>query len=235
MTATAFIPARAGSKRLPGKNKRLFHGKPLVQWSIDQAKEAGVFDKIVVSSDDPDILGIADKSGVIPLERQLELATDEACIEDVVYDFFARKENATDYGCLLNPTHPLRTVQDIRKTFRYIQKKKYFSVVSVVWNDILGWVGNPSKKGPAALYLIDKRPTKKSRDDWYLENGCIYWFKIETILSTGTFIGQPGNVKLYEMPKERSLEIDDAFDFYLCEKAWEWSNNGAKAAMVKFN
>jgi len=224
MTATAFIPARAGSKRLPGKNKKLFHGKPLVQWSIDQAKEAGVFDKIVVSSDDSDILAMADKSGVIPVERHAQLATDEAQIEDVVYDFFARKENETNYGCLLNPTHPLRTVEDIRKTFKYIQKKKYYAVVSVVWNDILGWVGNPSKKGPMSMYLIDKRPTKKSRDDWYLENGCIYWFKIETVLATGTFIGQPGNVKLYEMPKERSLEIDDSFDWYLCEKAWEWNN-----------
>jgi len=233
MTATAFIPARAGSKRLPGKNKKLFHGKPLVQWSIDQAKEAGVFDKIVVSSDDSDILAMADKSGVIPVERHAQLATDEAQIEDVVYDFFARKENETNYGCLLNPTHPLRTVDDIRKTFKYIQKKKYYSVVSVVWNDILGWVGNPSKKGPMSMYLIDKRPTKKSRDDWYLENGCIYWFKIETVLSTGTFIGQPGNVKLYEMPKERSLEIDDAFDWYLCEKAWEWNN--AKRTVEKLH
>lgn len=232
MTATAFIPARKGSKRLPGKNKNLFHGKPLIQWSIDQALESEVFDKIIVSSDDSDILGIADKLGVVPVQRQEVLATDDAEISAVLYDFFARPENGTDYVCLLNPTHPLRTSDDIRKTYKFVKMKKYNAVVTVVWNDILGWVGNPSRKGPACMYHIHKRPTKKSRNDWYLENGCIYWCKHKVIMESGTFIGEPENVKLYEMPKERSLEIDDAFDWYLCEQAYKWSNNGAKRAMA---
>jgi len=232
MTATAFIPARKGSKRLPGKNKKIFHGKPLVQWSIDQALGSEVFDKIVVSSDDSDILSIADKSGVIPVQRQEALSTDEAEINAVVFDYFARPENKTDYVCLLNPTHPLRTSEDIQNTFKFIQMKKYDAVVSVVWNDILGWVGNPSKKGPICLYLLDKRPTKKTRDDWYLENGCIYWCKHQIIINSGTFIGDAGKVKLYEMSKEQSLEIDDAFDWFLCEQAYKWSNNGAKKSMA---
>jgi CMP-N-acetylneuraminic acid synthetase len=222
--ATAFIPARKGSKRLAGKNKKVFCGKPLVQWSIDQAKESKVFDKIVVSSDDSDILEIADKSNVIPVERQDMLAQDDSDITDVIFDFFARPENKTDYVCLLNPTHPLREVDDIKESFKFVKMKKYHAVVSVVWNDMLGWVGKPTRKGPACLYLIDKRPTKKTRDDWYLENGCIYWCKHEVITSTGTFIGDPQKVKLYEMPKERSLEIDDAFDWAMCEKAYEWSH-----------
>ncbi len=225
MTATAFIPARKGSKRLPGKNKKQFHGKPLVQWSIDQAKDSKLFDIIVVSSDDDDILEIADKSGVVPVQRQTELAQDETDVSDVVYDFFARPENECDYVCLLNPTHPLRAVEDLRQTYKFVKMKKYDAVVSVIWNDILGWIGKPTKNGPGCLYLIHKRPTKKSRDDWYLENGCIYWCKRSVIIETGTFIGDPCKVKLYEMPKERSLEIDDAFDWYLCEKAYLWGIN----------
>lgn len=226
MRNTAFIPARQGSKRLPGKNKKLFHGKPLVQWSIDQAKEANVFDKIVVSSDDPDILAMADKSGVIPVERHKKLAQDDTDINDVVFDFFAREENHCDAVCLLNPTHPLRTAKDIKESYQFLKRKKYDAVVSVVWNDILGWIGNPTKNGPLCMYHIDKRPTKKSRDDWYLENGCIYWCNHIVIMATGTFIGDPGRVKLYEMPKERSLEIDDAFDWHLCEQAFNWKGNG---------
>jgi len=222
MTATAFIPAREGSKRLPGKNKKLFHGKPLIQWSIDQAKDSKLFDIIVVSSDDSDILKIADKSGVTPVQRQAKLASDEAQINDVVFDFFARPENHTDYVCLLNPTHPLRSVEDIKKTFRYVQMKKYDAVVSVIWNDILGWVEKPTKNGPMVMYKLDERPTKKTRDDWFLENGAIYWCKHIVIQATGTFIGDPGRVKLYEMPKHRSLEIDDAFDWHLCEQAYGW-------------
>ncbi len=104
-------------------------------------------------------------------------------------------------------------------------RKKYDAVVSVMWNDILGWVGNPTRNGPICMYHVDKRPTKKSRDDWYLENGCIYWFKLKVLLDTGTMIGDPSRVKLYEMPKERSLEIDDAFDWYLCECAKNWMKN----------
>jgi len=220
MTATAFIPARGGSKRLPGKNKKLFHGKPLIQWSIDQAKESQLFDIIVVSSDDDDILEIADKSGVRPVQRQAELATDEAQINDVVFDYFARPENHCDYVCLLNPTHPLRASDDIIRMFKFVQMKKYDAVVSVVWNDILGWVEKAAKTGPICMYKLDERPTQKTRDDWYLENGAIYWCKHIVIQATGTFIGDPSRVKLYKMPKKRSLEIDDAFDWYLCEKAY---------------
>ena len=222
MTATAFIPARMGSKRLPGKNKKIFHGKPLVQWSIDQAKESRLFDKIVVSSDDPDILGIADKSGVIPVERQAELATDEASVNDVVFDYFAREENHCDYVCLLNPTHPLRTVDDIKQTFRFVKMKKYDSVITVTWNDILGWIEDATRKGALCMYNIDKRPTPDSRGNWFIENGVVYWCKHIVIMATGTFIGDPSRVKLHEIPKERSLEIDNSFDWFLCEQAFEW-------------
>jgi CMP-N-acetylneuraminic acid synthetase len=120
MITTAFIPARKGSKGLPGKNKKLFHGKPLIQWSIDQAKESGIFDRIVVSSDDTDILKMAIDSGVIAHARFSELATDDAKIAEVMYDFFSREENKCDYICLLNPTSPLRNIEDIKQMYRFI-------------------------------------------------------------------------------------------------------------------
>jgi CMP-N,N'-diacetyllegionaminic acid synthase len=223
MNATAFIPAREGSKRLPGKNKKLFHGKPLIQWSIDQAKDSKLFNRIVVSTDDEEILELASKCKVTPVQRQAELATDEAMIDDVVFDFFARPENHTDYVCMLNPTHPLRSVSDIKKSFRYVKMKKYDAVVTVVWNDILGWVENATNIGPMVMYNLDDRPTRWTRDDWFLENGAIYWCKHIVIQATGTYIGDPSRVKLYEMPKCRSLEIDDAFDWHLCEQAYGWS------------
>lgn len=222
---TAFIPARGGSERLPDKNKKVFHGKPLVLWTIEQAQDSQVFDKIVVSSDDSEILGIADKAGAISKKRQEELSKDDTDVTDVIYDFFARPENKTDYCCLLNPTHPLRSIDDIIRTYKFVKMKKYDAVITVMWNDILGWIEKPTKIGPMPMYLIDQRPTRKSRDDWYLENGCIYWFKHKVITETGTFIGPAENVKLYEMPKQRSLEIDDAFDWYLCEKAFEYNGN----------
>jgi len=223
MKAIAFIPARAGSKGLPGKNKKLFHGKPLVLWSIEQAKESGVFDKIVVSSDDPDILKIAQDANVLPYERHADLAKDDTTINEVLYDFFARPEYKCEYCCLLNPTSPLRKPEDIRIMYDSFQFKKYWSVVSVKWCDFIGWVGQPTNKGPVCSYNLEKRPNRQTREDYFLENGSIYWFKHEILITYGNMIGNPEKVKLYEMPPERSLEIDTEFDWYLAERAYEFT------------
>lgn len=220
--AVAFIPARKGSKGLPGKNKRMFHGKPLIQHSIEQAQACKLFDSIVVSSDDDDCLRIAKDYGVIPYYRHEILAKDDTHIDDVLYDYFVREENHCNYICLLNPTSPLRSVEDIIKSHKYIKMKKYEAVVSVVWNDFIGWIEKPTNKGPMCMYSIDKRPNRQTRNDFFLENGAIYWVNHKVILTMCSLIGNPGKVKLYEMPKERSLEIDDEFDWFLTERAYEY-------------
>jgi CMP-N-acetylneuraminic acid synthetase len=227
MHTVAFIPARKGSKGLPGKNKKIFAGKPLIQWSIEQAAATKLFDHIIVSSNDDDILRIAKdckKLKVVPVERHKQLATDKADMDDVLYDFFARPENKCEYICLLPPTAPLRLSTDIKEMYRFIQMKKYWSVVSVKWCDFIGWVEKPTNQGPIPSYNIHKRPNRQMRNDFFLENGSIYWFKHEIFLAYGHMIANPKKVKLYEMPMERSLEIDTPFDFYLAEKAYEYSS-----------
>ena len=223
----AFIPARKGSKGLPGKNKKMFAGKPLIQWSIEQAAETKLFDEIIVSSDDSDILQIASdckKLKVVPVERHAELATDDADLDDVMYDFFARPTGKCKYICLLPPTAPLRSSEDITKMFRFIKMKKYWTVIGVTWNDFIGWIGNPTSKGPLPTYKVEKRPNRQTRNDFFMETGSIYWFKHEIFEAYGHMIANRMKVKLYEMPAERSLEIDTPFDFYLAEKAFEWVN-----------
>lgn len=222
--AVAFIPARKGSKGLPGKNKKLFHGKPLVQWSIDQVKESGIFDAIVVSSDDNDILKIAQDCEVTPHMRHPELAKDNTRIDDVLYDFFARPGAECEYICLLNPTSPLRTSEDIKATYKFIQMKKYHTVISVKWCDYIGWVENPNDKGPIPSYNVEKRPNRQNRNDFFLENGSIYWFKSEFLMAYGNIIGNFRKAKLYEMPPERSLEIDNEFDWFLAERTYEYTS-----------
>jgi CMP-N,N'-diacetyllegionaminic acid synthase len=227
MRTVAFIPARKGSKGLPGKNKKLFSGKPLIQWSIEQAAATKLFDHIFVSSDDPDILQIAKdckKLKVVPVERHPELATDNADIDDVLYDFFGRKENKCKYICLLPPTSPLRSKDDIKKMFKFIQMEKYWTVVSVKWSDFIGWVEKPTNHGPLPTYNINKRPNRQTRNDFFLENGSIYWFKHKVFVPYGHMIANPEHVKLYEMPAERSLEIDTPFDFFMAEKAYEFAS-----------
>jgi len=227
MKTVAFIPARKNSKGIPGKNKKLFCGKPLVQWSIEQAKDSKVFDKIVVSSDDDDILKLAEELGIETILRQEELADDEASLDAVLFDYFSREENECDYVCMLQPTSPLRSVKDIKEGFEHIKKKKIDSVVGVTWNPIMGWVEKVAKVGmiPTAfcLYKIDDRPNRQNRDDWYLENGALYWMKLESLMNTGNRVGNPMNVKLHPMPLERSLEVDTLFDWYIAEAAYEYA------------
>ena len=198
-----------------------------MQWSIEQAAATKLFDHIIVSSDDPDILQIAHdckKLKVIPVERLPELATDKANIDAVIYDFFARPENKCRYICLLPPTAPLRKPEDIKEMFKYIKMKKYWTVISVKWCDYIGWVEQASNKGPMPSYNVYKRPNRQTREDFFLENGSIYWFKHEFLMTYGHMICDPRKVKLYEMPLERSLEIDTPFDFYICGKAYEYSS-----------
>lgn len=209
---------------MPGKNKKLFSGKPLIQWSIEQAAATKLFDTIIVSSDDPDVLKIArdcKKLKVVPVERQTELATDNADIDDVLYDFFVRPQNQCKYICLLPPTSPLRSPEDIKKMFRFIKMEKYWTVISVKWNDFIGWIEKPTNHGPLPTYNIEKRPNRQTRNDFFLENGSIYWFKHKVLLAAGHMIANPAKVKLYEMPLERSFEIDTPFDFILAEKVYE--------------
>jgi CMP-N-acetylneuraminic acid synthetase len=222
MKCAAFIPARKGSKGIPGKNKKDFCGKPLVQWSIDQAKESKLFDKIIVSSDDDDILEIARNSGVEAVRRQDELSGDDVKTDDVMFDYFAREENKCEYICLLQPTSPLRNVEDITKTFKAIQKKKWFSVVSVTWNPIMGWVKEPSKAGSMCLYQVHKRPNRQTRDNFFLENGAVYWVTYGSFIALSNRIINPQKCYVYEMPPERSLEVDTPFDWFLAEKTYEW-------------
>jgi CMP-N,N'-diacetyllegionaminic acid synthase len=224
MKCVAFIPARKGSKGIPGKNKKLFHGKPLVQWSIEQAKESKLFDNIIVSTDDPDILKIAKDLEVTGVERDPEHAGDEAKIDDVMIHYF--EKNECDYISLLQPTSPLRSVADLKEGFKYIKMKKYWSVVGVTWNPILGWIDKVAKLNgrmvPTSIYLVNDRPNRQNRDNFYIENGALYWTKFSTLMEWHNRIGAPNFAKLIPMPPERSIDIDSPFDWFLAEKAFDY-------------
>jgi CMP-N,N'-diacetyllegionaminic acid synthase len=224
MKCIAFIPARKGSKGIPGKNKKDFCGKPLVQWSIDQAKESKLFDNIIVSSDDDDILGIAKKHGAEAVMRAEELSGDDVALDDVMYDYFARDPNKCEYICLLQPTSPLRSVSDIIDSFKNVTKKKWWSAVGVQWNPLMAWVKEPAKSGNMCLYQIHKRPNRQTRDNFFQETGAIYWVKQGIFLNTGNRIANPVNTYLHVMPPERSLEVDTPYDWFLAEKTYEYLN-----------
>lgn len=108
-TVLGLIPARGGSKRIPGKNLRLFRGKPLVTWAIEQAKASRYIDTVMVSSDYQEILNLCPEE--MRLKRPAELATDTASSEDAIRHALSLQPH--DLFVLLQPTSPLRTSEDI--------------------------------------------------------------------------------------------------------------------------
>lgn len=110
-TVLAVIPARGGSKRTPRKNIRPFRGIPLLLWSIEAGKKSRYIDKLIVSSDDAEIMSVALCADAYVMQRPPQLATDEATNEDVLRHCLS--EHPADVVVLLQPTSPLRTAQDI--------------------------------------------------------------------------------------------------------------------------
>src|SRR5688500_9327671 len=117
MTALALIPARGGSKGLPGKNTRALRGKPLIAWTIDAARQAGIFDRVLVSTDSSEIADVARRYGaLVPFTRPAEIAADETPMRDVIRHTLVAETAAglePEIIVLLQPTSPLRSAEDI--------------------------------------------------------------------------------------------------------------------------
>lgn len=229
MKVAALIPARSGSKGIPEKNFKEFCGKPLWMHTFLTAYESDLFDIIIISTDKKateDVpLSFKGKAKIVwDDKRPDKLCTDKASLDDVLA-FYRQEFPDIDVWCLLQPTSPLRTVEDINVSFAMLQEKdkkgeqKYDSVISVFNHPIIGWVANSAyhkgRKLHTALYHTNKRPNRQDRKDWYLENGAVYFVFSETLDLTHSRVGAVP--ALYVMPKERSIEIDDMTDWMIAE------------------
>ena len=218
----ALIPARGGSKGVPRKNIRLLGGKPLLAWTIDAAKKSKYIDRIILSSEDEEIISVAKNYGCdVPFVRPAELAGDNAPgIAPVLHALHTLNEQY-DYLVLLQPTSPFRSTEDIDEAIRRCIENKVDACVSVT----------ETEKHPAWMfYLTDSEyltPVLGTADEKmathrqqlkpvYALNGAVYVIHIPTLLKHEQFI-IPKRTLSYPMPKERSLDIDTEFDFKQCE------------------
>ncbi len=122
MTCLGLIPARKGSKRLPGKNMKLLGGQPLIVWTLGAAMLAEKLDAIVVSSDDEDVLELAEQLNCGTIRRPDALATDDASSYDVIKHALDVCDGQFDYVCLLQPTSPFRSAEDINICVEMLEK-----------------------------------------------------------------------------------------------------------------
>ena len=212
-TFLAIIPARGGSKRLPRKNILDLSGRPMISWSIDAGLKSKYIDKVVVSSDDDEILDIAKKFKAETVKRPGELASDIATSNDVVKHTLENIEEH-DYIVLLQPTSPLRNYKHIDEAIKLLEKKSADAIISVCKTDHSPlWSNTLQEDGAMQSFIKDDVIDKRSQDlnDYYRLNGAIYICKRDNFLKEETFFLKE-NIYAYIMDKESSIDIDEDID-----------------------
>jgi CMP-N,N'-diacetyllegionaminic acid synthase len=205
-TILALITARGGSKGVPGKNIIDLGGKPLLAWTIQAAKQSKFIDRLIISSDDADIIQVAEKYNCeVPFIRPKELAQDGTSSMDVIIHALDALDKSYDYLLLLQPTSPFRTAQHIDQVIEHLTDTNAVSVVSV----------SRTKKSPELIFymkddgvlqpilqnaqLITRRQDAKPT---FEHNGAVYFTKIEYLKQ----------VKSYRTPETTGIELTNFID-----------------------
>ncbi|MFA5101482.1 MAG: acylneuraminate cytidylyltransferase family protein, partial [Candidatus Omnitrophota bacterium] len=214
------IPARAGSRGLPGKNIMKLAGKPLIAWTIEQARASNYLDKVVVSTDSRGIARISRAYGAeTPFIRPKALATSSARVYDVIRHALAHfRSRGIDFDLvvLLQTTSPLRDPADIDNAIRLLLRKKGDSVISVSLCEHHPLLATVLTAGGFLGNIPKLKRSNKNRQElpvFYRPNGAVYATSIERLLKNGGFVC-PKTVA-YIMPAERSVDIDTRLDFEL--------------------
>lgn len=215
----AIIPARGGSKGIPRKNIRLLAGRPLIAWTLEAAQKSRYIDRIILSSEDPEIIAAGRSLGCeVPFIRPSELAQDDTPgIEPVLHAIRALPEKY-DFIVLLQPTSPLRSAEDIDGCIEQCFRHKALSCVSVTEVEQNPYWMYQLDSGMKMIPLIPEPGTILRRQDLpevYALNGALYIAATRFVTDHRSFFS-PDTVA-YIMPKQRSIDIDEEKDFEYCE------------------
>ncbi len=219
MKYLAIIPARGGSKGVPGKNIRPIAGKPLIAWSIAQALTSASITRVHVSTDDPAIAAVAREHGAdVPFLRPSQLANDAAATEPVMLhslQWYAAAGQHFDAIILLQPTSPLRHPGTLDSAINAFEATGAESLLGVCENHHFFW-RNPAD--PQALYDYQHRPRRQDigpEQRWYRENGSIYITRSNALSQHGNRLCPP--IHMHLMREEEGWEIDSLADFAVVE------------------
>ena len=217
MSLLALIPARGGSKGIPGKNIRLLAGIPLIAHTIKAAQQVRAIKRIVVSTDDAEIAQVSKHWGAeIPFMRPAELARDDTPgIAPALHALEQIPE--TSEILLLQPTSPLRSSQDIEGIISFKNQKKCQSTVSVsISPKHPQWMFRLSQDGSLQpLMATTAAGRRQDLDSAYVLNGSMYLCDRDWLQNQGSFVG-PSTLG-YSIPPERSVDIDTPLDWLLAE------------------
>ena len=227
----AIIPARGGSKGLPGKNIKNLLGKPLIGWSISHAQESKYVDEIFVSTDSQEIADVAESCGVkVPSLRPAYLASDTASSMDFIeytINMMEEQGNHFDYLILLEPTSPLRDAEDIDKCLEMlIDHPTAKSIVGVCKSEGQHPISLTKISDGFLVPYIERTKSVRRQDleELFFFEGTVYATSIEGFRQYRLFYHK--ECLAYVVPKWKSFEVDDFIDFTIIEAIMKLKQNG---------
>lgn len=216
----AIIPARGGSKGLPGKNIRPLNGKPLIAYAVEAALKAKHIDRVIISTDDEEIARVAVLYGAeLPFMRPAELASDTAmAVDNYIYTVGRLEEESgktIDAFVVLQPTSPLRIAEDIDGAVELFEQKKADSVISYTQEaHPISWHKYLDDEGRFIDILDANIKNRQDNRISYYPNGAVYVFRTSMIRNRKYYTEKS---YAYIMPRTRSVDIDFIEDFEYAE------------------
>ena len=226
MTKICIIPARGGSKRIPRKNIKLFHGKPIIAYSIETALNSKLFDSVIVSTDDNEIAEIARKYGAkVPFMRSDENSDDYSGTGDAVYEVLENlKKNGQvyDIGCCLYPTSPLTQISKLKEALELLNQNKFNVTFSVSKFNSTIWRSYKITNSKAEFNWPEYEK-KRSQDisDAYFDTGQFYWFYPKVLKSLKNKNSFGTNKGVVIVKEQESQDIDNPIDWLLAESKYK--------------
>lgn len=220
----AIIPARGGSKGLPGKNIKLLNGKPLISYTIEAALHSKYIDRVVVTTDSEEIADVAKRYGAdIPFMRPEELASDTASAIDVYLhatEFVMNEQGEKiDKFMVLLPTAPMRTNEHIDSAVEFFDKNKATTLISVKEAETpITWYMNKNEKdriSNAGFGVGNAVTNRQVNAKYYVPNGAIYILDYNLLLNSRTYYCD--NTVGFVMTAEDSIDIDTLTEFKFAE------------------
>lgn len=227
MTNIAVIPARGGSKRIPRKNIKIFHGQPLISYSIEAAIRSKCFDKIIVSTDDEEIAEVALRYGAeVPFLRSKELSNDFAGTTPVIQDAILKLDDADiEYVCCVYATAPMLSAQDIRTGLNTLKEKEdcnyAFSITTYDFPIQRSLLLNQENR--VAMHKPDLFSTRsQDLEECWHDAGQFYW-GTKQAWQQGLPIFDSNSLGI-KLPRHRVQDIDTLEDWDMAEMLYQiWS------------
>ena len=229
MNAIAIITARGGSKRIPNKNKKYFLGKPIMRYSIESALSSGLFEEVMVSTDDEEIAQIARSAGAnVPFMRSSATADDFATTDDVLMEVLAeyeKRDRTFDYMACIYPTAPFVTAEKLKEAFRVLVQEDASGVMPVVPFSFPPQRGMAVREGRLE-YCYPEIAMKRSQDleTIYHDCGQFYFYHTKRYMACRGDL--PDGYVPIVVPETEVQDIDNLTDWKLAEMKYQMMTEG---------